>query len=237
MKILLTRLAAYAGRHCLRIGLIGCAMFLFSQKQIDLRVSLGAPAGIEVPASVKEPLPSVSVDSQPKVAVASSGGLLSRFNFFGGAREVTRSSRLMNRDLEVADFVSRFGGVARAEQQKFGIPTSVILAAALLNSDAGTTAAAKIGNSLFALDCGSGWTGATMENNGRCVRGYDTAWLSFRDFSESVTSGKYSRMKQFGPQDYRKWAAGLGELGLNHDPALAGDIVRVVERYDLGRFD
>ena len=51
MKFLLTRLTPFVGRHWLRIGLIGCALVLLSQKQVNLNVRLGHPGPEPLPAT------------------------------------------------------------------------------------------------------------------------------------------------------------------------------------------
>ena len=104
--------------------------------------------------------------------------------------------------------------MAQAEQQKYGIPASVVLGVGLLYSDAGTAAPAVGANSFFGLPCTDDWGGARTEMNGACQREYPTAWTSFRDFSTTVTRGHYAKMRQFGARDYRRWAAGLQELGV-----------------------
>ena len=244
MNGLLTRLTAFVGRHWLRIGLILGGLILLSQKQVNFNVRLGHPELNGTPATVPlQPIdPVVGEEEQPLLlteeqpAVARVGGFFSRFNFFGGAEEVDRVELLGRQGQQrVRDFVERFGHVAQAERDKFGIPASVILAVGLLQSQAGQAVGTQQLNSYFGLGCAGNWAGATGYVGGNCLREYETAWASFRDFSTYVTAGEFGRLRQFSERDYRRWALGLEELGF--EGARAEEIVRVVEGYGLGMFD
>ena len=244
MNSLLTRLTAFVGRHWLRIGLILGGLILLSQKQVNFNVRLGHPEERGVPATVplqpldpvmgEEAQPLLLTDEQP--ALPRTSGFFSRFNFFGGSEEVDRVELLGRQGQQrVRAFVERFGHVAQAERDKFGIPASVILAVGLLQSQAGQAAATQQLNSYFGLGCDRGWAGSTGYVGGSCLRKYETAWASFRDFSTYVTEGEFGRLRQFDGRDYRRWALGLEELGFT--AARGEEIVRVVEGYGLGVFD
>ncbi|MCP9236870.1 glucosaminidase domain-containing protein [Lewinella sp. JB7] len=247
MNRLLTRLAAFVGRHWLRVGLIGCALVLLSQKQVNFNVRLGHPASESLPVLPPAP-PATEVagdetllyteDRGEASESGGGGGFFSRFNIFGGSEETTRFDHLVRGgDAPVAAFIERFGHVAQAEQQKFGIPASVILATGLLYSRAGNAAGTRDLNNYFGLGCSADWNGATGRAAGECLRRYETAWTSFRDFSLYVTSGSFSRMRQFDARDYRRWSAGLEELGFNAEAGLAAQLQRTIDRYELARFD
>ena len=223
MKIPYTRIAAFASRHWLRLGLIGCALFLLSQKQVNFNVRLGHPGSRE----------SVPVAAQ----VSDGGGFFSRFHLFGGG-EPDRFERLMGlEDATVDAFIERFAHVAQAEQEKFGIPASIGLAAALLYSRGGEAAAVRDLNNYFQLGCTADWSGDRGTADGACLRRYESAWTSFRDFSLTLSSGEFARLAQFGPRDYRRWAVGLEELGFQENGALASELQRTIDRYQLFRYD
>ncbi len=243
MNVLLPRLAAFAGRHWLRLGLVVFALVLLTQKQINFNLRLGHPDGDARPTAVPEaPVaegePQYLTEEQDPVA-EQRGGFFSRFHFFGGGAETAdHYTQLLQRgDAGVDAFLTRFGHVAQAEQEKFGIPASVTLATALLYSRAGSAAGARTNNNYFALGCTADWNGATDRIGGDCQRSYESAWTSFRDFSLYVTSGSFDRMKQIDAHDYRRWAAGLQELGFNGNDQLAGELQQTIDRYQLFRFD
>lgn len=238
MTALLSRLPGFIGRHWLRILIVGFAFFILSRKQVNFNVRLGvpeaAPAVSPAPQTGTEPPTSLS----DALDAPAESGLLSRFNIFGGGGKATPYDALCRQaDGTIEAFVRRFQNVAQAEQEKFGIPASIVLANALLQTAAGTTDAASTHNNFFALPCDDGWTGPTGRTGTGCVRAYESAWTSFRDHSLYITSGRFEPMTRFSETDYRRWAAGLGELGYNDTDDLARQLLRTVDKYQLFRFD
>jgi hypothetical protein len=235
----LHQLLGFALRHWLRLLIVGFALVLLSKKQVNFNVRLGSPAPDEVP---EERAPAI-LNEDPAVltevpVVPAESGLLDRLNVFGGKDE-PNAYELLTRteDREIEAFIRRFTNVAQAEQAKFGIPPSIILASGLLHSRAGKSKVANDFVNYFNLPCTADWPGTRARANNQCYRQYETAWTSFRDHSLYITQGSFSRMKQFSDTDYRRWAAGLQELKFNDDPALAENLVRTIDRWQLFRFD
>lgn len=247
MTSFILRLATFAGKNWLRLLLIGCALLLLTQKQVNLNFRLGYPNGtpasrehIVPPAEPRmertEPAILSEETTADKTPEASGESLLSRFNIFGRT-EATHFETLEQLDeTRVEAFVTRFSNVAQAEQEKFGVPASIILATGLLYSRAGTASASQELNNFFGLGCQQ-WSGDTGRVGGQCLRRYANAWTSFRDFCLYASSGKYEVMTQFGPNDYRRWAQGLEELGYNETEDLAQQLQQTIDRWQLFRFD
>ncbi|OAV43119.1 glucosaminidase domain-containing protein [Lewinella sp. 4G2] len=137
----------------------------------------------------------------------------------------------------VAAYIRRFSHVAQSEQKRFGIPASITLANGLLHTLAGTRGSAQQLNNYFAIPCPGVWDGPCRNLENQNLRQYETAWLSFRNHSLYVTTGRFAPLQQFGPRDYQKWAAGLEELGYNGTPDLRKQLVTTIEQYELYRFD
>ncbi|MEM9259279.1 MAG: glucosaminidase domain-containing protein [Bacteroidota bacterium] len=245
MSLVLTRVLAFIGRHWLRLLIAGTALVLFSKKQINFNVRLGTPVPMEVPDARAAPAPeaiaptaSALSDANHQNVPQEKSSFFEQFNLFGGGSELSFYDQLTRvEDLEVAAFIRRFSNVAQAEQDKFGIPASITLASALLHVRAGKTDAAVRYQSYFSLSCGADWPGPTARVNGRCIRTYESAWTSFRDHSLYVTSGRFSPLLQFGETDYRRWAAGLEELGFNETDNLAEQLLRTIDHYQLFQYD
>ncbi len=238
MKLLFSSLPGFIGRHWLRLIIVGFALFVLTKKQINFNIRLGdpVPEPAATPAMGAE-LPPVSL-SDAATPEDVQGGLLSKFNLFGGGGQTSRFDALARIDeATIEAFIRRFSNVATAEQEKFGIPASIILANSLLHSLAGTGEAAKQYNNFMGLPCTADWSGLTGNTDAGCVRSYASAWTSFRDHSLYLTSGKFTPLKQFSNSDYRKWAAGLEELNFSEGDALAQQLVRTIDKYQLFRFD
>jgi len=131
-------------------------------------------------------------------------------------------------------FLKRFAKVAVSERKQFGIPASVLLACAFVNSQAGQLETSKAAHNIFALPCSQEWEGGTTRINGKCVRKYETAWASFRDFSIHLSSQEwYGSLKKSAGKDWRKWADKLGK----EDVADAKALKKVIEEYQLDELD
>lgn len=241
MKTLFSSLPGFIGRHWLRILIVGFALFVLTRKQVNFNIKLGEPGSVPVEAPVAAPVAPPTALSDAKVIPPEpkeEKGFLSQFNLFGGGDDITLYDGLGRvEESTVEAFLRRFSNVAQAEQDKFGIPASITLANALLQTAAGTTEAATSHNNFFALTCTNDWVGMTGSTGAGCVRAYESAWTSFRDHSLYLTSGKFSPLTQFSETDYRRWAAGMEELEFNDTDDLARQLVRTVDRYQLFRFD
>ncbi len=131
-------------------------------------------------------------------------------------------------------FLKRFAQVAVSEHKKFGTPSSIILACAYSNSQAGQRETATAANNFFALPCGDGWENETAQIGGQCVRKYESAWASFRDFSIYLSSQEwFGSFKKSAGKDWRKWAEKFGSEGVGNAKAMQ----QVIEAYRLEELD
>lgn len=131
-------------------------------------------------------------------------------------------------------FLKRFAKVARSECKQFGVPTSVILASAYVNSRSGLLETATTANNYFALPCTDNWEGETAQIKGQCLRKYKSAWASFRDFSIFLSSQEwYGATKKVAGKDWHKWIQKLGSEGVSNTKAME----KVIEAYSLEELD
>ncbi len=135
-------------------------------------------------------------------------------------------------------YLRRFAQVAVSERRKYGVPSSVILANALRQSFAGQRNATVKLNNHFNLPCSNEWSGASVRIDGDCYRQYENAWVSFRNHSVFVTSGKFSVLRQLSDKDYKAWALGLQRLGYpSSNDNFASELVGIIEQYGLQKLD
>lgn len=154
----------------------------------------------------------------------------------GGARP---PRRLPDIDAATAEaFLRRFGKVTPGEQQKFGVPASVLLAVAYVNSFAGTRETAGAANNFYALPCGGDWQGRTATFDERCYRHYERPWDSFRDFSRLLAAQSwFAGLKQSAGRDWQAWAKGLNDKGLSDVEHFGAEIEKVIRAYRLFELD
>ena len=134
-------------------------------------------------------------------------------------------------------FVKRFLTIAQQESEKYRIPVSIILAQGILQTQAGTNPLAQKGNNFFKLKATNAWKGGTYHAKTGSYRAYTSAWASFRDYSEFVTTGNFASLASLGSTDYKAWAVGLERCGYNAQSGLADALVGIVEANGLTQYD
>ena len=135
-------------------------------------------------------------------------------------------------------FIRRFESVAISERKKFGIPSSILLGCAFVNSSAGRADWVNRTNNFFALGCASDWEGGTATIGGRCLRRYESAWTSFRDYSIFLTSQDwYGSVKKSAGKDWQKWAKELGERGISDVPDFGAELEKAIRTHRLYDLD
>lgn len=248
MKTITRTVFPWLGRHWLRLGVLAIFLFVISRKQIDLSIQFGRPAAAPV-READPPTPGVRNTAEtrtqvftqtesPASNVSEPGGWLQKMNILGGSSSGALLNRLRATDAGRVDgFVRRFSHVAEKESAKFGVPASIILANALLQSGAGTTAAASAGDNLFNLPCTADWQGPVANTETGCFRKYENAWTSFRDHSLYLTTGAYAGLTQIPAGDYAAWANGLERLRYGGQDDLAEQLISTIEHWQLQRFD
>lgn len=161
-------------------------------------------------------------------------------SLFGGIASGPRTLRKLP-DIDAAtaeSFLRRFGKVTPGEQQKFGVPASVLLAAAYVNSSAGQRDMATTANNYFALLCSGDWQGRTMAFDGRCYRQYERPWDSFRDFSRLLAAQPwYAEGKKTAGRDWQAWVKLLDGKGLSDVENFGAEIEKVIRAYRLFELD
>lgn len=139
------------------------------------------------------------------------------------------------------DYFNRYKDLAIREMLRYGIPASITLAQGVLESGAGLSRLATLGNNHFGIKC-HGWTGRTISHdddlNGECFRAYDTPLESYEDHSLFLTGRqRYSSLFQLSCKDYRGWAHGLKQAGYATNPSYAYKLIEIIELYQLYQYD
>jgi LysM repeat protein len=138
-------------------------------------------------------------------------------------------------------YVSTYSAVAIRQMRRYKIPASITLAQGLLESGAGQQTLARQGNNHFGIKCAGGWSGGRMYKDddlkNECFRTYRSAEDSYEDHSKFLLRDRYASLFQLSITDYKGWANGLKRCGYATDPSYASKLIRIIESYDLTRFD
>lgn len=148
----------------------------------------------------------------------------------------------------VAAFFSRYLTTAVRVSWDYHVPAAIMLAAAALESGYG------LAENPVVQDCHNLFNIKTWVNadptccmavdeidyidSAACFRKYFTPEESFLDYARMLAGAEHFRHLVRLPRwDYRAWAEGLYEAGYALDPEYAGKLIRIIERYELWRFD
>lgn len=135
-------------------------------------------------------------------------------------------------------FLKRFASVAISERKKFGVPASVLLATAFLNSQSGMSDAVLEANNFFALSCNAEWEGESVSLQDHCVRKYETPWASWRDFSIYLSSQEwFGGLRKSAGKDWQKWANGLEAADVSSVRDFNKKLFEVISYYHLYELD
>lgn len=162
------------------------------------------------------------------------------FGLFFRGRQIDRELKL-----EELNMLTGFGlETAKAVSASHGyrIPTSVIMAQAILESGWGTSKAARIYKAFFGWKTGNDWLGKTGRNGDGACRAYDDATASYIDHARSLaTYGRYSACFETRgltkKTRARKWAKCLQESGYCPSPDYDDKLIAIIETYNLTQYD
>jgi Bax protein len=108
-------------------------------------------------------------------------------------------------------YINQYKTLATELSKEFGIPTTVILSIAYMETGGGTSSACKVLNNHF------GMTGKNNINSSR-FKSFNDSKASYRAFCEWISKRKfYEKLK--GSQDYDDWFVAIASSGYSTKPA------------------
>ena len=142
----------------------------------------------------------------------------------------------------VLAYIENYKSVAKDNMVRTGIPASITLGQAILESGAGTGPLSVQANNHFGIKCHKEWTGLSIkytdDEENECFRKYNQPSESFKDHSYFLTSRpRYAELFEFQKDDYKSWAYGLKAAGYATDSKYPDKLIGLIEKYQLGRFD
>lgn len=139
-------------------------------------------------------------------------------------------------------YINQYSDLAIQHQKKYRIPASITLSQGLLESGAGQSDLAQRSNNHFGIKCHSDWRGGRVYHDddlqGECFRKYKQVEDSYDDHSRFLAErSRYAVLFELNIKDYKGWAKGLQKCGYATDRAYANKLIKVIEDYELYRFD
>jgi flagellum-specific peptidoglycan hydrolase FlgJ len=196
-------------------------------------------------------------DSEPKVHLTSKKDLDERIEklkltMFNGVN-ISKGNRI---------FIEGLIRVALEEQERFGIPASIKIAQAIIESGWGRDGLAKNYNNYFGIKHKRYYNEVekklvkapilvtTHEYNKSRQKyyikdnfiTYETRWSSIRHHSlflkERIDKGQnaaYKNLRSISVNDYKAWAKNLQKTGYATSPRYANTLINIIETYNLDR--
>lgn len=135
------------------------------------------------------------------------------------------------------DYINQWKATAIQQQADYGIPASITMAQALLESAAGQSELAVNAKNHFGIKCTSEWFGGVYyyddDSKGECFRQYYDAAESFKDHSVFLQRPRYATCFEIAAEDYEGWAYRLRQCGYATDPLYASKLIKLIEDYRL----
>ena len=139
-------------------------------------------------------------------------------------------------------FIKEYRSLAIQGKKEYGIPASIKMAQALIESRAGTSMLARNNNNFFGMKCFSKkcakghCTNATDDHHKDFFRTFSSPKDSWNAHSRLLSQGRYKHLQGLGG-DYKKWAVGLKKAGYATDKKYANKLINTIEKYKLYRLD
>lgn len=139
-----------------------------------------------------------------------------------------------------SSYIARYKAIAISEMKRTGVPASIKIAQAILESGYGRSELAKNANNHFGIRCGNDWKGKTYHLKGKnsCFRAYSSVNESFKQHSDFLKGrSHYASLFKLKTTDYKGWARGLQKAGYATDSSYPAKLIELIERYKLYQYD
>lgn len=139
-------------------------------------------------------------------------------------------------------YIEQYKDIAIQEMKRTGIPASITLAQAILESSSGESVLAKKSNNHFGIKCKLDWKGETVfhddDTKQECFRAYPNVNSSFKDHSDFLKNRpNYAPLFQLDPVDDSAWAYGLKKAGYATAPDYPKKLLKVIDDYELSQYN
>jgi len=140
------------------------------------------------------------------------------------------------------DYIHRYQLLAIEEMKRSGIPASITMAQACLESADGNSELSKKSNNHFGIKCKKGWKGKKVyyddDAKHECFRKYKTVEDSYIDHTNFLMNNpRYASLFKLKITNYKGWAHGLKKAGYATSRTYAQRLIHIIESYKLYRLD
>lgn len=150
--------------------------------------------------------------------------------------------------MKPVDFIEALVPAAQKSMRMSGIPASIILAQAALESGWGVSQLYAMGKNIFGVKAGPYWTGNTLSMptkefvNGKPVT-VDALWRAYATVEEAIADhaafllGNKRYRPCFDHKDAAGFAKALQAAGYSTNPRYADLLLQIIQAHDLTAYD
>lgn len=140
------------------------------------------------------------------------------------------------------EYIKKYAELAVSEMIRSGVPASITLAQACLESGDGNSTLSIKSNNHFGIKCKSNWRGKRVYHDddakGECFRKYNSVEESFIDHTDFLMlNPRYAELFTLNMTDYKGWARGLKKAGYATNPHYANHLIEIIEDNKLYLYD
>lgn len=140
------------------------------------------------------------------------------------------------------DYIVKYQELAIKEMNRSGIPASITMAQACLESRDGLSELTQSSNNHFGIKCRADWMGEKVfsddDAKNECFRKYNNAEESFTDHTDFlIQNPRYRFLFDLGSTNYKEWATGLKTAGYATDRNYDNKLVEIIENFELHKLD
>ncbi|MCF6333355.1 MAG: glucosaminidase domain-containing protein [Draconibacterium sp.] len=152
------------------------------------------------------------------------------------------SSLLSYSQISRTEYIQRYQVLAIEEMNRSGIPASITMAQACLESNNGNSELSRKSNNHFGIKCKSGWRGKRVyyddDAKNECFRKYKTVEDSYNDHTNFLMNNtRYASLFTLKTTNYKGWAHGLKKAGYATARNYASHLIDIIETNKLYRLD
>jgi flagellum-specific peptidoglycan hydrolase FlgJ len=147
------------------------------------------------------------------------------------------------RDQDNRDYIKKYAEIAVKEMHRTGVPASISMSQALIESRAGHSNLAKKSNNHFGIKCFSKSCAPghcqnfSDDHHKDFFRNFKTPEESWKAHSELLQRPHYQSLAKNGSDNYKAWARGLKQKGYATAGHYDKTLISIIERYDLHKLD
>jgi len=147
--------------------------------------------------------------------------------------------------MSINEYINNYKDIAIAEMERTGIPASIKMGQAILESNHGNSELSKNSKNHFGIKCKKEWRGKKYfhkddDRNKRgkliksCFRVYDSVMDSYIDHSNFLmTRDRYAGLFKYSRTDYKNWAHEIKNSGYATAKHYATKLISIIEQNEL----